>query len=783
MRAYVAVLKDSFREALASRVLWIAIIGIILVLAGLAPFGISTDKAIELRRREMVNGELFLTNLYEKREAQGTPEAHIWSLLDEQQQERVRAASADEQETKDSERRPQRGGFNAVQRETVDDLNTLLQMPDFYDPASWDSVELNEEVEALIASEATDQASISRRNLLLLIAAFPKSIRVRDSNALTLKYAGATVVGPMEIPPSQFETAVEAGLEVVIALVLGFFGIFASLLVTSGMIPRTFEPGEISLLLSKPVSRALLFLTKFFGGCVFTFLCASLLIGGSWLLLGVRLGIWQHNLLACIPVYVFLFAIYYSVSALSGAIWRNAIVSVVLVVVFWIGLTTVGTVRQFIDENVVKARQITEIVVAGDDILTVSGSRKVQIWDEATGDWTEIFRQTDGPAIPAMLQRYAFSGSRFRPVFDHMNQRILALDAPPGQMAAFSSAKLVSGSKVDLWEREQEGQVPSPVSGLYVTTNGQTILPGQSAIYRFTGQTQKEKQTQQFLNNLFGVALGSGGKSGFERIEPEGMPAMTPPFVTAMDVETTELVYFADGVVHVFEQNPEGTFRFVTSRDLEIDEPCTLAISGGHISCAFGDGRLMVLNAATLETELEDRLAKGVLPHRMEAAPDGTSHTLLTHDQTLWIVDVAAGKPISWKPPEDGRCTGIAYDSIGNLLVSDGRVSVRSYDVATGKEIASYNGTEDWVFKVFDYVVSPLYTVLPKPAELDNLVHYMLTGQKSVSVNENQRPVIGRNKLEEERVSFDPWAPLRHNTLFLAVILGFGCLYVARRDF
>ena len=50
MRAYLAVLKDSFREALASRVLWILLALTTLVLAAVAPIGLSERPATLLRQ-------------------------------------------------------------------------------------------------------------------------------------------------------------------------------------------------------------------------------------------------------------------------------------------------------------------------------------------------------------------------------------------------------------------------------------------------------------------------------------------------------------------------------------------------------------------------------------------------------------------------------------------------------------------------------------------------------------------------------------------------------------
>ena len=80
---------------------------------------------------------------------------------------------------------------------------------------------------------------------------------------------------------------------------------------------------------------------------------------GIWLLLGVRLDMWRPELMWCIPLYVFLFAIYFSVSALAGAIWRNAIVSLIIVLVFWLGVTLIGFAQNSMNEFIVKARRVT----------------------------------------------------------------------------------------------------------------------------------------------------------------------------------------------------------------------------------------------------------------------------------------------------------------------------------------------------------------------------------------------------------------------------------------
>ena len=106
--------------------------------------------------------------------------------------------------------------------------------------------------------------------------------------------------------------------------IVGVFGMIAAILVTSTIIPQMFEPGSITLLLSKPVSRSLLFTAKFLGACAFVFLNVTFLIVGLWLIAGLRFDIWNHGMLWCIPVFLFMFLIYYAVSAVTGLIWKSA---------------------------------------------------------------------------------------------------------------------------------------------------------------------------------------------------------------------------------------------------------------------------------------------------------------------------------------------------------------------------------------------------------------------------------------------------------------------------
>ena len=199
-----------------------------------------------------------------------------------------------------------------------------------------------------IIADSFREAIASRVLVLLLIVATLFMLAVAPIS-LRESPAESSMLLPMtklHLGYTPFESEVELGfvqkdalLDMVLGLftdwVLGMFGVMVAILVTASSISQTYEAGSVDLLLSKPLSRSGVFLANFLGGCAFILLVASYVIVGLWLIAGVRHGYWNHRLMLCIPLLLFLFSIYYSVSALAGVIWKNAVVSVFVAVTFW----------------------------------------------------------------------------------------------------------------------------------------------------------------------------------------------------------------------------------------------------------------------------------------------------------------------------------------------------------------------------------------------------------------------------------------------------------------
>lgn len=776
MRAYIAIMKDSFREAMASRVLWIALIGICVVLLLLAPFGLHKDLAVQFRSGEITDSESLLKQLLEEREQEGTPSEHVWSILTESQQKQVQNLAGEAEDNGDSVSPRRR------KRQLVEFLNELLEHENFYDEAAWSNVKQDEETEALVQSEVLDEIEQKRRNLLLVAAAFPSAIDVQDSESLSLKYAGAEIVAAIPIPPSQFNRFFEQGVIGVLSVFLGFFGIFGSLLVTASVIPRTFEPGEISLLLSKPVNRSVLFVTKFLGGCTFTLLYSTVLVVGIWFLLGVRMDYWQINLLWCIPVYLFLFMIYFSVVAVAGAIWRNSIVALALVIAFWVGLTVLRTVQQQLEQNLVTERGIKEVVVTGDTLLSVDGSKATYRWSDEESNWEEVFEESSSN-LSNFVRQFMGSSFRFAPVYEPASDRILALQLTAGRFGALGAPQLVAGYREDDWERIPLGRLPQMVKSVFVDNNGRVLLPAKDAIYQYVGQTEKEQKRANFIGDMTFGMFGAG--KAFEEIQDRSMPKLTDTYAASLNPINNAFYVFDKGQLYVLDVDDDGKYSNTKMVDLEIDEPGALAATGQHGVLALADGSVRIFDTETLDVVSEQQLDKGVVPRLCEASPDGSLLALLTHEKTVLLWDAKTGQPLNWKPAENGRCNAVAFSPNGDLLVSDGRLAVRRYDVAADQSMQEWSEATTWVYPLYDKVIYPLWSVLPKPSQLDQFVPYVMSGESSVVVNERNGPpgVADVNSLEQPRQIFDINSVIRNNALFILFMLGIGCFYVSRRDF
>lgn len=310
-------------------------------------------------------------------------------------------------------------------------FDEMLRRTDFYEREAWTYTQMTspEGRELLKDFDKLSDDEKRRLNRLLFESAFPDLVRTSPPTSVVVTYLVWDVGAPRPVRASQFADGISSSVGTIMKYLVGALGVFAAILVTAPIVPRTLEPGSINLLLSKPISRWLLFLTKYFGGCAFILINAAYLIGGMWLILGLRFGIWNCHLLLAIPVYVFLFAVYYSVSAFSGVLWRSAMASIAVTILFGLLCSAVGWLKGGIENAVIERTRIVKVLPVPDALISVNEMGISSRWDESEGEWTEAFVSKDRRQMGPMLRVVPLEAlpRPMGPVYDPANDRLLAV--------------------------------------------------------------------------------------------------------------------------------------------------------------------------------------------------------------------------------------------------------------------------------------------------------------------------------------------------------------------
>lgn len=119
-----------------------------------------------------------------------------------------------------------------------------------------------------------------------------------------------------------------------------------ALISTAGMIPDFVTGGALPVMLAKPISRLRLFLTKYMTGLLFVALQVSVFSVASFVVLGVRAGVWEFGVFLAVPLVVIFFSYLFCVCALIGLVTRSTIAALILTGLFWFSLFTVNTAEQ-----------------------------------------------------------------------------------------------------------------------------------------------------------------------------------------------------------------------------------------------------------------------------------------------------------------------------------------------------------------------------------------------------------------------------------------------------
>ena len=772
MRPYFAILKDSFREAFASKLLLILLILITLILAGVAGFRVESAKTHRLSRADLLDPERLINELLEGAESgQKTPASAIYARLPEDVVTRMKEFS-------NEDTGPGRQ-VRTIER-LVNKLNDEMDSADFVDAESWKGVALSDEVRDFRDGETDElpQEEIARLNRLALDAAFPESIRSMRGSAVSFYWWGLTITENQPLTMKQVQTQfTDSILVTILNGLLGFIGVLLAILVTASIIPRTFEPGEIDLLLSKPVARPLLFLTKFLGGCAFITLLSGYFIFGFWVLIGWRLDMWMPRLLLCIPVLVFVFAVLYSVSTFVGVIWRNSILCVVMTMCFWFGCWAMSVTKEVFD-GILYGERVDLIVDVDGSPWIGRKTGQVSGWDDSNSDWDSAFNAvpSGNPIVSGFI--YPLVG----PTYDAKNERLIAVRFDQGGGFGFfrGGGQLVLASKEDGWEPVDGAQAASTVRNLFLNPDGDITVVGVNGIERFEGDPKQN--SKPFVIGGFDIAdyVKKPEQGQFVPVY-EPVPKWQPPFDAMPDSDGDRVAVVSGAKLIVLTRNVEsgesGEYEVTSETDRDSEEPALVAINADHVLVARNDGAIELRDVETLEVQKELKPSWESKPKQIYLSSDGSYGAVLFHNRKLWMMDVGAQDSLKVRARGQGDISAVLFTGENTLWASDRFGRVTAYSLPDFSRTDDYTPSAETLELVYRYGIDPIYTIFPKPGQLDNLVRYIITGDDTQAVNSNQMD------LRQERAALDVWQPIWSNLAFMACMLGLSCYRVWRKDF
>jgi len=368
---------------------------------------------------------------------------------------------------------------------------------------------------------------------------------------------------------------------------------------------------------------------------------------------------------------------------------------------------------------------------------------------------------------------FGLFGGLVGPVYDARGERILAIDKPLQQFGPMNrAAPLLIGKEAQDWRRIEGPAAPAGTEVLLVDSQGTPLAVTPRGVFRLKGSVEAKPQPVKVL----GIELPLEG-DGSKFVEASPALQLSTPLSAALNTAKSELAIFDGRRLLLLAADGQDQYRVRIENAMDDYVPGLVAYAGPTLVVALADGRVQQYAPADLRLEREWTVKRNSVPRFLAASPDGRWVAAVFHDGRLWLYDTQQQADVSLAGAGLHDVSAATLAGSNRLLVADDNNRVIEYDLAAGKVLERRQPVLSSMDIAYRYVIKPLYTVFPKPGELDNMVHYLLTDQTSV-------PVAGRRQsLGATRVRVDVWGPVWSNLAFLAVVLAIGCVYVSRKDF
>ncbi len=327
---FVAILGDSWRETRDSKVLYVLLGGIVLLLG-----------VVLTARFEPIPGSKQYLQLAARACGVDTDGLDATSLNAMDMAGRLRGAlySLETSETVDDAEDLPGARWRVILRRQgiplVGGRDTAEQVSERFGKIAEGRLFVVESIEEL-EDRTTGLLGIQRWSLLVSAG---RDLRVAWPHRMTL-FLG--------VVPLTSDSGAPLGLQIFILykLLTTGFGAWIMLLVgvvvTSFFVPNMIRKGTLELLLVRPIPRWRLLFYKYLGGLMFALVLLVALVGGAWVATGITAGLWSPTVLWAVPILLLFFGLLYSCSTLVAVITRAPVPAMLMTCLYWVALFIVG---------------------------------------------------------------------------------------------------------------------------------------------------------------------------------------------------------------------------------------------------------------------------------------------------------------------------------------------------------------------------------------------------------------------------------------------------------
>lgn len=159
----------------------------------------------------------------------------------------------------------------------------------------------------------------------------------------TLFYGLLSIDQPMLAEESVWTKIFMEGLfsAIIVNVWLAWGAMILALVSTAGILPDFLAGGSIDLVLSKPIGRVKMFLTKYVGSLTFVFVQVLIFCTGVFSMLGWRMDQWEWKVFLAVPMVVLMFSYLYAIMALLNVWTKSALASLLVTMLLWFGIFSI----------------------------------------------------------------------------------------------------------------------------------------------------------------------------------------------------------------------------------------------------------------------------------------------------------------------------------------------------------------------------------------------------------------------------------------------------------